>query len=65
MQYDTAGNPMIFYDMCGYCQMTTGGQHQPNCPLFQPQGKWQPELSKPRVRIFKYDDNGSFIKEIT
>ena len=36
MQYDTAGNPIIFYDMCGYCNMTTGGQHEPHCPCFEP-----------------------------
>jgi len=33
MQYNTAGEPIIFYDMCAYCSMGTGGQHQLNCPL--------------------------------
>ena len=36
MQYDTAGNPTNFYDMCGCCQMDTGGKHQSHCPLYQP-----------------------------
>ena len=35
MQYDTAGNPIIFYDMCGYCNMTTGGEHEPHCPCYR------------------------------
>jgi len=35
MQYDTAGNLIIFYDMCAYCHMGTGGQHESHCPLAQ------------------------------
>jgi len=35
--FDAAGEYHPFYDMCGYCQMSTAGQHQPNCPLFQQQ----------------------------
>ena len=35
MQYDTGGNPIIFYDMCGCCQLDTGGNHQHWCPLYQ------------------------------
>ena len=33
---DTAGQYHPFSDMCAYCEMNTGGQHQLNCPLFQP-----------------------------
>lgn len=36
MQYDTAGNPRIFYDMCGYCDMDTGGNHRSWCPCYKP-----------------------------
>ena len=43
---DTAGVYRPFFDMCGYCKMTTGGSHQPNCPLFQP-----PKNYPPIVRI--------------
>jgi hypothetical protein len=32
MQYDTAGNPMISYDQCAYCNLDTGGNHAINCP---------------------------------
>ena len=39
-------------DMCGYCQMTTGGAHQPNCPLYQPpvQRETYPEFVKRKQR---------------
>ena len=36
MQYNTAGNPIIFYDMCGYCDLDTGGNHRHWCPCYQP-----------------------------
>ena len=32
MQYDTAGNPIIFYDQCACCNIDTGGNHQHWCP---------------------------------
>lgn len=44
---DTAGQYHPFFDMCGYCEMDTGGQHQPNCPLFQP----FPSLLLPEVSM--------------
>lgn len=34
MQYDTAGNPIIFYDMCAFCKLDTGGNHQSWCPCY-------------------------------
>ena len=37
IQCDTAGQPIIFYDMCAHCNMTTGGQHESHCPLFKQQ----------------------------
>ena len=36
MQYDTAGNPIIFYDQCAFCELDTGGNHKSWCPLYQP-----------------------------
>ena len=39
MQYDTVGNPMLFYDMCACCDMDTGGRHQCWCPCYQPIGE--------------------------
>lgn len=51
-------------DMCGYCEMTTGGQHQWNCPAFPPEQKAYLVEIKTNVRIFKYDDEGNFIKEL-
>ena len=30
---DTVGNKHFFIEGCSYCQMSTGGQHEPNCPL--------------------------------
>ena len=44
MQYDTAGNPIIFYDMCAYCDMDTGGNHQQGCPCQQPPMKTKEQL---------------------
>jgi hypothetical protein len=35
MQYDTAGNPIIFYDQCAFCTLDTGGGHQLGCPYYQ------------------------------
>jgi len=52
-------------NMCGYCEITTGGQHQGNCPLFQLQIPRVHLLeTNRRIRIFKYDDEGNFIKEL-
>lgn len=36
MKIDTGGNPIIYYDMCAYCNLNTGGQHEPDCPLAIP-----------------------------
>lgn len=36
MQYGTVGNPIIVYDMCAYCHLDTGGNHQHWCPCYQP-----------------------------
>ena len=63
-------------DMCGYCSMDTGGNHQFNCPCYQPLHispepdiKWEIEWEikqtiKPKIRIRKYDDEGNFLKEL-
>ena len=29
---DTAGNERFFVEGCNYCRMSTGGQHESNCP---------------------------------
>jgi len=29
---DTVGNEYFFTEGCSYCRMSTGGQHEPNCP---------------------------------
>ena len=29
---DTAGNTRFFVYGCSYCRMSTGGQHEENCP---------------------------------
>ena len=29
---DTAGNERFFVEGCSYCRMSTGGQHEPDCP---------------------------------
>ena len=58
MQYDTAGNPMVFYDMCACCDLDTGGNHQHWCPCYQPpiqkesyaefqkRGRWKDNLER-------------------
>jgi len=34
-EINTAGEKVIpFIDMCPYCQLTTAGNHQLNCPSF-------------------------------
>lgn len=42
--YDSAGQYHPFYDMCGYCSMTTGGQHEFWCPCYQPPVKTKEQL---------------------
>ena len=44
MQYDTAGKPMTFYDMCAFCNMGTGGSHQQACPCQQAPVKTKEQL---------------------
>lgn len=29
---DTSGGKRFFVEGCMYCQMSTGGQHEPHCP---------------------------------
>jgi len=36
----TDGQKYILPDMCIYCQMTTGGEHQLNCPLYGQPTLW-------------------------
>lgn len=31
----TDGKVIEYPDMCACCELTTGGGHQPHCPLFQ------------------------------
>ena len=33
---DTCGNKRFFVEGCTYCSMSTGGQHEPSCPLYKP-----------------------------
>jgi len=33
---DTAGSPVHYYDMCAYCNLDTGGNHEGSCPLASP-----------------------------
>ncbi len=35
MQFDTAGNPILWEDYCIYCTLDTGGSHQDWCPISQ------------------------------
>ena len=30
---DTAGTEHFFIEGCSYCRMSTGGQHESNCPM--------------------------------
>lgn len=61
----TDGNDCEFPDMCGYCAITTGGRHQSNCPAFPPIHKqYEVGVDISKVRVFKYDDEGNFIKEL-
>ena len=32
MQYNTGGNPIIYYDSCACCNLDTGGNHASDCP---------------------------------
>jgi len=54
----TDGKEYYVPENCFYCQLNTAGQHSIDCPM-SPKPKFTND-----IRIFKYDDNGSFIKEI-
>ena len=71
----TNGRVLDIPDMCGYCEITTGGYHQLNCPAFPPIHKLYEGVKniekhifgqhiREAIRIIKYDDKGNFIKEI-
>ena len=54
-----------FVGGCVCCVVTTGGEHQGNCPLYQK--RTVPDLTPfvwTRIRIQKWDDAGNFIKEL-
>lgn len=57
----TDGKVLDVPDRCGYCGGATDGQHQLNCPAFPPALKY---YFHSKIRIFKYDDEGNFIKEL-
>lgn len=41
MQIDTGGKPIIFYDGCSCCRLSTGGQHEIWCPVCQKPEQWR------------------------
>ena len=47
MQYNTAGQPMEFYDMCAFCELDTGGNHQVWCPCY----RLPRQLIEPDIRV--------------
>jgi len=52
-------------DRCGFCEITTGGLHQINCPAFPPEVKrYEQDGQKVKIKILKYDDDGKFVKEL-
>ncbi len=54
----TDGQEYYLGENCPYCYPNTAGQHDIKCPLYKlPRGR-------PRVRILKFGDDGTFIKEI-
>lgn len=60
MQYDTAGNPIIFYDMCAFCDIDTGGNHQSWCPCYQapiiPKTSYSIFVERAKEAIKKYPE---------
>ena len=54
---DTAGVYHPFLDMCCYCEMDTGGNHIPTCPL----NKMKPSWDKVIRRIEKEEDDNEDI----
>jgi len=63
---DTIGNEHFFVEGCSYCRMSTGGLHEPNCPMkdIKVADRLARILNIRQVRILKYDDGGNFIKEL-
>lgn len=63
---DTVGNERFFVEGCNYCQMSSGGQHEPKCPCKDVKivDRISQTLNINKVKILKYDDEGNFIKEI-
>ncbi len=63
---DTVGNEHFFTEGCSYCRMSTGGQHEPNCPCKDLEISDRPAKipNIRQVRILKYDDGGNFVKEL-
>lgn len=52
--FDTGGQYHPVYDMCGYCEMNTGGQHEAHCPLFKQQMKeGYQEMAEINIEIAK------------
>ena len=61
----TDGRDYEYLDMCPYCRITTEGNHQWNCPAFPPFRKlYEVGVDISKIRIFKYDDKGNFVKKI-
>lgn len=70
---DTGGNKSFFTEGCNYFRMSTGGQHESNCPCkdlkvadrtpTNKDNRLSPISNIAMVRILKYDNQGNFVKE--
>lgn len=62
MQFNTGMQPDNFMDMCAYCEMSTGGQHQSHCPFYLEPYQFHLTTPKGTVRIFRILDDGTKIE---
>ncbi len=47
----TGGHDFEIADVCGYCSLTTGGEHQASCPLYLISEAHQTMIASERVLI--------------
>ena len=46
---DTGGNRKFFVEGCSYCRMSTSGQHELHCYLYQP----LPEMNDQKLAVIR------------
>ncbi len=55
---DAAGNRQFFVEGCTYCQMSTGGQHNLDCPLKESEGTYAELGVRLKTEIDNHPERG-------